>query len=617
MITKAFIKIMIPTLLFALTSIHTSMAQPWWVSETTMDEKAQIDLTQKSWWTKASALQAGEQFILRSDFDDTKMMIVKCEARQRNPQQNMLVWIIDDDEDMDSQNPKEDRDSDCYVVDYGCDGMVDRMVDYINDDTDSTPDEMEIRYFIDGSLRRAWFGVDLDDDGQMWDLIDYEYSGDFFKSDPYGNNLIFMNKYNPHSHSWVPISECPFSFYDIDDDNQSETVVRFSAAPLQFDPNIDPDYANSRARYEGRYDSSMEHIGVVNIRYSFDIDGLSSNESPLHYEMGFNMIGEQPYQYKNMERTNSLRRPPSTAVCIRWDEVREVADNYPAQQTGFSWMEFSDASLRIGHPSLPQANRRWEGVFWTWHRRIMHNTGGPVQYWNMRREFCGHETSQRELYYSPVDHRIHLKYATEGWLKIGSIEGNEMIGEVRMYDTNEDGYFDRWEYYENNQAMPYRTSSVTNAQNQDLNDLKEITEFYNQKIIPNAIQQNKQLIECIKQVPILNNKSIPNFYQSALTQATSPGEKRYILDLIREYWYRQFQNDAREYAALYFKNERNMNTRRSTEQREQSKTAWTYSKQLSNIDALYAKGKFDQAATLFESFNDTYPEHFYMLHNTN
>ena len=39
------------------------------------------------------------------------------------------------------------------------------MVDYLDDDGDGEPDEMDIRYFSDGQLRLAWFGVDLDDDG--------------------------------------------------------------------------------------------------------------------------------------------------------------------------------------------------------------------------------------------------------------------------------------------------------------------------------------------------------------------------------------------------------------------------------------------------------------------
>ncbi|MFV1958975.1 MAG: hypothetical protein ACC662_06135, partial [Planctomycetota bacterium] len=99
--------------------------------------------------------------------------------------------VLDDDGDMDDSQ-KGDGDSDCYVVDYGCDGTVDRMVDYIDTDGDQIPNEMDIRYFIDGELRRSWMGLDLDGDGEMWDLVDYEYTGNFFASDPYDDNMIYM-----------------------------------------------------------------------------------------------------------------------------------------------------------------------------------------------------------------------------------------------------------------------------------------------------------------------------------------------------------------------------------------------------------------------------------------
>ena len=46
------------------------------------------------------------------------------------------VWIIDDDGDMSPTNPVPDTDSDCYVVDYSCDGTVDQILDYMDEDGD-------------------------------------------------------------------------------------------------------------------------------------------------------------------------------------------------------------------------------------------------------------------------------------------------------------------------------------------------------------------------------------------------------------------------------------------------------------------------------------------------
>ena len=122
-----------------------------------------------------------------------------------------LVWILDDDGDM-KPDEQADTDSDCYVIDYGRDGKVDRIVDYHDADGNNRPDSMDIRYFYDGKLRRSWFSIDLDDDGQMWDLIGYEYSSNFFKSDAYGDAIIYMNEYDPERDRWLPSCECPFAF---------------------------------------------------------------------------------------------------------------------------------------------------------------------------------------------------------------------------------------------------------------------------------------------------------------------------------------------------------------------------------------------------------------------
>ena len=132
----------------------------------------------------------------------------------------------------------------------------------------------------------------------------------------------------------------------------------------------------------------MNEMGVVAIRYSFDVDNLSRQEQPHHYEMGFNLNGYVPYEFKGMERYSEFRRPPQTTYALPPDRARAVADRYPAVSTGFSFREFSDGTINLGYSKLdPEYDQRWEGIFWTWHRRFMQNTGGPVQYWNIRREY--------------------------------------------------------------------------------------------------------------------------------------------------------------------------------------------------------------------------------------
>ncbi|MEW6237929.1 MAG: hypothetical protein AB1656_21280 [Candidatus Omnitrophota bacterium] len=586
-------------------SLFSDAPPPWWEAETKMEAGGKLDLSKKEWFARAQQLTEGEQITLTSSYSPNGRMIVRREARARSRSpQSMIVWILDDDGDMDPNNPQGDKDSDCYIADYGGDGLADRMVDYIDADGDQVADEMEIRYFEKGELRRAWFGHDLDGDGSMWDATDYEYHGDFFRCDPYGDNEIYMNKYHPQKDAWLPISECPFSFYDSDGDGQSEIVTRFSAAPLDFSAAADPDYANSQARYQGEFDPAMEQMGVVNVRYSFDIDGLSSQENPLHYEMGFNMTGKLPYRFAGMKRYQSLRRAPKTSVCIPHGLARYVSETYPAEQTGFTWREFEDASIQIGHPSHPEYDRRWEGVFWTWNRRIMHNTGGPVQEWNSRREFMPSPSTRREIYYSPVDRRLHLKSAVEGWLRVGYIDEEKAWGEIRMFDADADGYFDRWEYYQKGEDAPYRIAIAPQAQNRDFaDDWAAMQAFYVQQALPEAIRINQRLIGEIERLGGDWAPELPAFLANALRQNISPDERRYILDLIREFRYRHFLTEARKRSQRRLAEDQKPDTRSDTALREKSETVWSEAAAFSRLDAAYNLGDYDTAAALIREYS--------------
>lgn len=579
----------------------------WWELETRMEQGGVLTLNQKSWWERAIQLKTGESLVVKSGLPGGGLMIVRREQRTRAPE-SMMVWILDDDGDMNANDPQGDADSDCYVVDYGGDGKVDRMVDWIDADGDQKPDEMDIRYFVNGELRRAWFGVDLDRDGKMWNLSDYEYPGDFFASDPYGANEIFMNKYNPIADSWLPISECPFSFYDENGDGGSDVVVRFSAAPLDFSPVADSDYANSTERFQGLFDPSMERMGVVNVRYSFDIDGLSCKENPLHYEMGFTMMGNQPYQYEGMNRFQPLQREPKTTVCVPYAKAREISEHYPAEQTGFTWREYEDATLRIGGPPNPELDRRWEGVFWTWRRRPLHNTGGPTQDWNVRREFVSKPTNQRNLYYSPVDRRLHCKGAEEGWIEIGHIGDDQPMGEIRLLDADSDGYLDRWEYYRYPQKTPYRVASIANAANRDFgNRWPEMQAFYTLQALPEAIRLNESMIAAVEKLGKEFIPDIPENLAKALQNKNSPDERRYLLDWIREIYYLKFREEMQNRIPDGWEINA-MKELRSLQADNRSIQSWDLSARLARIDADYESGNYEAAAAKISELKERLSE---------
>lgn len=593
-------------------------AAPWWEAETALsDDDGALVLIEKPWWQQAVSLKTGEHFRLVSALPGGGRMLVRRERLTRHGEPfDALVWVLDDDGDMKVDDTDGDKDSDCYVVDYGLDGRVDRMLDYQDNDGDGQADEMDLRYFVDGQLRRSWFWLDLDRDGHMWYVANYEYGGNNFKSDHYGNNVLFLNKYDPERRAWVPFSECPFAFYDTDGDGESEAVVRVSAVPLGFNEAADPDYANSYLRIDGPFHEAMRRMGIVNIRYSVDVDGGSSRERRLHYDLGFNLVGAVPYDFPGMASTNPLRRPPKTTICVPHADLRQVAESYPAAQTGFSWHEYGDGAVALGAAPHAEEDRRWEGVFWTWNRRIMQNTGGPTQYYNIRREFRPTPSERRELYYSGVDRRIHLKGATEGWLRIGHFGAADAWGELRYFDTDQDGYFDRWETYRSGNPVPVRVDTVAGTRNRDLPaDWNQIEQFYTHEVLPEAIRANETLMAVMRR---LADFTVPKKLASALAAAACDGERRYVLDVIRESQFLDLRDKLRTRSLESFEavgeslpqgpqwNRSDPEARRAIWAR--SSEAWAFARTLSALEVAYGQGRYDEAARLLDRLADQPPE---------
>ena len=128
-------------------TLRAAAAEPWWMAETAITPEGELRIADKPWWPRAQALAVGEQFVVRSDDPGGGLMLVRREQRKMVPAETMIVWIIDDDGDMDPANPQPDTDSDCYVADYGGDGVVDNMLDYMDEDSDGEADIMEIPLF--------------------------------------------------------------------------------------------------------------------------------------------------------------------------------------------------------------------------------------------------------------------------------------------------------------------------------------------------------------------------------------------------------------------------------------------------------------------------------------
>ena len=218
-------------------------------------------------------------------------------------------------------------------------GLVDRML--VN-----AGDEFELRHYRDGYLRYAWFAENYDGDGiPVFDLENWSYGGKDTQSRFRGNLIIYLNKYDPKTQSWAPLSECPFSFWDYNHDGHGDVVLRVSAAPLRSLAGPDADYANNYDYMWAPQATPLPDTGNVNVRFSFNIDP-QPRKDPLdkpHYNFGFTMVGAAPYDYPIRAcatpiRGAARRRPwcafPGTMECPWAEPIPRKKQLSPGTKAG-------------------------------------------------------------------------------------------------------------------------------------------------------------------------------------------------------------------------------------------------------------------------------------------
>ncbi|HZT31705.1 MAG TPA: hypothetical protein VFA33_17595 [Bryobacteraceae bacterium] len=562
---------------------------PWYMRETAMTAGARLTFLEKSWWPRAKALAEGESFTLDLNQDGRPDTLI--ERKDGN-----LIEVIDDSG---SADRIDNQASAAYVVSLKGTGLVDRMVVYIDNNGDGKADETEFRHYQDGYLRYAWFSEDYDNTGgPVFGMQNWSYAGTNNPDNRFrGNMMIYLNKYDPETRAWVPLSECPFAFWDFNHDGRSDVVLRVSAAPLASNTGKDSDYANNYQYMWAPKATPLAETGNMNVRYSYNIDPEPRREpfNKPHYNFGFNMVGAQPYNYPHMTYTNPRRRPPQTVVRIPWKDGMAVALDYPAQSTGFSWNEAHDVW-------------RWEGQFWIFEREYMPNTGGPTMRWNMRREYSADPASRRKLYYSEVDQRYHLFGAREGWLEAGHLVNNSKDLEFRYFDSNGDGYLDTFEVFLGSNPVPVRVSRVSDPRARPVTLTREfLQEDYNQRVLPRAIEENRQLIASLKNVA---QSDLAAAYEAEAGKTEYLERRRYCLDIARELYFLKARDFfyTRNAAGAYPNLEASRKAARLLTPGPveggytlgDSLKYWTEARRIEQFVEAYANGRFDEAKRLVD-----------------
>ncbi|WP_148210150.1 hypothetical protein [Candidatus Korobacter versatilis] len=506
-------------LIFFLSAAFAQTAVLPFQSEVAPDASGRLSFEGRSWWPRAKALKEGESLKVDARGDRSANAIVKRDGGD-------IVEAIDE---TGTASDPWNQVSTIYLVSYKGTGVVDRMVAYYDTDHDGKADEMEIRYYESGVLRYGLFGENFDGNGiPVFELRHWEYFEGGTRNYRKGNALIYYNKYDAATRSWMAWGECPFAFSDATHRGTSDSVVRLSVVPEKSLTGDDPDFANNLDGYRSSVSPSPADMVVGNVRLSYRLEPSAQS---THFTFGFTMFGDAPAAGAMTAHTLPLRPPPQTVYRPERERALQVALAYPAQQTGFTWDETGQVD-------------RWEGQFWTWDRRPIQNTGGPTQRWNLRHEYSDKASESRQLYYSPLDRRIHLFGAVESWIEVGHLVNDRKDLEIRAWDADHDGFLDTWEVFEGGNAQQARTFTVSGAQNQMLAlDREALGKLYFEEVLPKVISEDESLIGKLRS--FAEDRTAESYLRAA-TNEPSPERKRLLLDSSREVYFLRAMKAARE-----------------------------------------------------------------------
>ena len=240
----------------------------------------------------------------------------------------------------------------------------------------------------------------------------------------------------------------------------------------------------------------------------------------------------------------------------------------------------------------------------------MGNTGGPCQKYNMRREWSSSPASNRELYYSGVDRRIHLFGAEEGWLEIGHFGGLGKIGEVRMLDTDGNGFFDRWEVRLEGRDQPVRVTTVRDEKARRVPfDKDQLYKPYAGEVLPEAMAANEKLMKAMAGVRPFE---APGGLKKAMAEGPA-NFRRYAQDVVRELQYQDLRDHFRKQAEAVLEGlpksphyrrdsgdlqEVSRATKGDLDSTANSHTAWKMVRALMELDQAYGEGDYDRAGEI-------------------
>ncbi len=369
---------------------------------------------------------------------------------------------------------RRDTVADFYEYDTDGDGTADRIVDWVDVDEDGEADRQLILSLPGGQPGPRSFGFLIEEmkpgpattaagaRRTFWPVLDgvYIQPRDQFHCDFHGDLFFTYMKYDSREAKWVVQEENPYCFYDPDGDGLSEESLRFaglgpSISSIRWSFDCDNDGSLDR----GKASASPTHAGErsndrvtdrANDRAADREGDRANTRVDDHATDRVDYSGTYDYDL-SLTATGRARVPAalSRTIPVRGEDVITLLDwsharDYAKKAVMLRSLLAFDENDRNVDVKNPETGERWEGVIAKvppGFSQIGNPNCGTA---NKRYELRNVPSHFLEIYFSPVDGRIHLKGAGEGWIEIDRDDDGTIDARLEMQDRSGDGTFDTW-----------------------------------------------------------------------------------------------------------------------------------------------------------------------------
>jgi hypothetical protein len=473
---------------------------------------------------EAKALKPGETVSVDTDGDGKANELWYLDRGKRHTKDLLLVRVIDEDGDLD-ETGRGDRDSDLFLWDWEADGTIDVVTDYQDNDEDNDADEMGIFYKKnwndDLEDITVWWGVDVGDDNLLWYDVDGTYYQNLcqYRTHFSGDEMFYQYRLAEGWDEWLNVFEDPFAFYDPDDDQCSEVVVRVCA---------------------------KGHT-VENLRYSIDADGDAYGTRTHNYEFSVTAIpGDTPVSTEGTATQPAMVRGIPTHPVLSWDGTREFAQNAPWSKAMLSWNELNaNTDGEIENDS----HERWEGVL---NHKSKHDDfpqvgGPPTSAYNTRVEVSHKPALPLRLYFDEADQRLHLMGAAYGYIDVDYNLDGTADAAYEYEDEDGDGVLDRRRIDTDGDGTYELDFAMSGNAGEVALEYEPVLERY-RPTLDKVLRESQEFIDAAEYVLETRDaraeaikahflNELPNWHRErevGLGVRTSPGGARYYLDLVRD-----------------------------------------------------------------------------------